>query len=188
TVPANRVAGQDITISYQVTNDGGNPANGSWYDSLYLAPSQTWSAADPLLGTVYQTQDLNTGSSYTGTLTASLPGIAPGSYYVILRTNVLDNLPEATLSNNQSASLTEVSIDALPLTLGTPVSSTLAQGQSTYYKATVAAGQTLQLTLDSGTASAANQLYASLGTMPTLGQFDYHSSQSLEPDPQITIP
>src|SRR5208282_142005 len=61
-------------------------------------------------------------------------------------------------------------------------------GQSTYYKATVAAGQTLQLTLDSGTASAANQLYASLGTMPTLGQFDYHSSQSLEPDPQITIP
>ncbi len=30
TIPANAVAGQDITISYQVTNDGGNPANGSW--------------------------------------------------------------------------------------------------------------------------------------------------------------
>ena len=62
TIPANALAGQDITITYQVTNGGGNPADGSWVDSLYLSPTPTWSVSDPLLGQVDQTQDRRPGA------------------------------------------------------------------------------------------------------------------------------
>ncbi len=147
TIPANALAGQDITVTYQVTNAGGNPADGSWVDSLYLSPTPTWSVSDPLLGSVDQTQDIAPGGSYTGTLTAPVPGVTPGSYYVILRTNILDTLPESTLSNNESASLTQTAIDAPALTLGTPTDGSLNQGQYAYYKVDVSADQTLQIRL-----------------------------------------
>jgi hypothetical protein len=41
TIPPTAVAGENITISYQITNGGGNPANGSWYDALYLSPTSS---------------------------------------------------------------------------------------------------------------------------------------------------
>ena len=36
TVPATALAGQDLTVTYQVSNGGGTLANGSWTDALYL--------------------------------------------------------------------------------------------------------------------------------------------------------
>ncbi len=152
TIPGNAFAGQNMTVTYQVTNEGSNPADGTWYDSLYLSPTPTWSLGDTLLGTVTQTQDLAAnGGTYTGTLTAPVPGVAPGNYYVIVRSNILDTLPETTLSNNLSASLTETTIDAQPLTVGTPTTGNFFQeGQFAYFKVSVAAGQTLQINLVAG--------------------------------------
>ena len=187
TIPANAVVGQDITISYQVTNQSNSPADGTWFDSLYLAPTDTWSASDPLLGRVPEYQDLPAGGSYTGTLTAPLPGITPGSYYVILRTNILDTLPESTLSNNLSASLTATAISAPALTLGAPSSGTLTDAQSAFYQVTVAAGQTLNVSLTSQQSTALNEVYVSYGTMPTRGQFDYRFSDP-GADQEITVP
>jgi hypothetical protein len=187
-IPANAVAGQNIAITYQVTNNGGVPANGSWFDSLYLSPTTTWNVSDPLVGTVSQTQNLAPGGSYTGTLTAPLPGVAPGSYYVILRTNILNSYPEVTQSNNLSASLTQTAIDAPALTLGTPATGTLNQGQAAFYKVVVDANQTLQVSFTSQTTTAANELYLSFGTMPTRAKYDYRYSQPLQADQQITIP
>ena len=189
TIPGNAVPGQNITITYQVTNNGSNAANGSWYDSLYLAPTPTFSVKDPLIGTVYQQQDLAAdGGSYTGTLTAALPAVNAGSYYVIVRTNVLDNFPELTLSNNLSASLTQASVDAPALTLGTPTTGTLGTGQYAYYKVIVTAGQTLQVTFTSQSADSENQMYMSFGAMPTLAQYQFSASQELLSKEQITIP
>ncbi len=188
TIPANGLAGRNISISYQVSNDGATPANGSWDDALYLSPTPTWNISDPLLGEAPQTQNLAPGGNYTGTLTAPLPGVAPGSYYVILRTNILGTFPEPALSNNQSASSTQMAIDAPPLMLGAAANGTLNQGQSAYYKVVVSAGQTLQVGLTSQTAAAYNELYVSFGTMPTRSQYDYRYNQPFQANQQITIP
>jgi RHS repeat-associated protein len=190
TIPASGTAGEDITITYQVNNNGSNAANGSWVDALYLSPTQTFEVTDPLLGHVYQTQDVASGGSYTGTLSAPLPGVAPGSYYVILRTNILDSYPELTLANNLSASLTQTAIDAPALTLGTAATGSLSAGQSAYYKVVVDAGQTLQFALatDQQHQTAANELYVSFGTMPTRSQANYRYSQAFAANQQITIP
>ncbi len=162
TIPANAVPGENITVTYQVTNNGANPANGAWTDSLYLSSTQTWSASDPLLGTVQEDQDLAAGASYTGTLTAPLPGVDPGSYYVIVRTNILDTIPETTLSNNLSASLTQTSIAVPALTLGVPTAGTLGEQQSVYYQVTVGAGQTLEIDFTSQEAGFAQRVVREL--------------------------
>ena len=188
TIPASAVAGENISISYQVTNNGGNPANGSWTDALYLSSTPTWNINDTLLGTVQQTQNLAPGASYSGTFNGTLPGVAPGSYYVILRTNILDSLQEQNLSDNQSASSSQTSIDALALTLGTPTHGTLNETQSAYYKVVVGAGQTLQVGFTSQETTAYNELYVSFGTMPTRSQYDYRYTQPFTANQQITIP
>lgn len=187
-IPSNAVSGEDITIAYQVSNNGGNPANGSWVDSLYLSSTPTFNVSDPLLGHVSQTQDLAPGASYTGTLTAPLPGITPGTYYVILRTNILNSFPELTQANNLSASLTQTSIDVPALTVDTPSTGTLSQGQSAYYKVVVPAGETLDVALTSQSATALNELYVSYGTVPTRAQYDFRYGDPFQPDQQITIP
>jgi hypothetical protein len=187
TIPANAVPGQDITINYQVANNGSNPANGAWTDLLYLSPTQTWSVSDPLLGTVAEDRNLAAGASYTGTLTAPLPAVHPGSYYVILRTNILDTIPETALTNNLSASLTQTSIDVPALTPGTPATGTLGDRQSAFYKATVEAGQTLQIRFTSQAADSLNELYVSYGSMPARGQADLNFG-SFAANQQITVP
>ena len=187
-IPASGLAGQDATVSYQVSNDSSSPANGSWTDAIYLSPTPTYSPNDPLLGTVAEQQDLAPGGSYMGTLTAPLPGVAPGNYYVILRTNILNSLPESTLSNNLSASSTQISIDAPALTLGTPQNGTLAGGQSIYYKVVVPADETLEFTLTSQQQTSANDLYVSYGTMPIAAEYDYTDDQPLAANQQLKVP
>ncbi len=191
-VPANALAGLAITITYKVSNNlqSPNPIDGSWYDSLYLSSTPTWNVSDPLLGTVQQTHDLAPGDSYQGTLTAPLPGVTPGPYYVILRTNILNNIPEITLANNLSASLTQTSIDAPELALGASVNiPQVGANQSVYYKVDqVPAGQTMEIKLVSQDPAASNELYVSYQTMPTRSRYDFRYSRPFETDQEITIP
>jgi RHS repeat-associated protein len=187
TIPANSVVGQNFTISYQVTNQSSGQADGTWYDSLYLSPTPAWAVSDPLLGQVKQTQNLAPGGSYTGTLTVPLPGVTPGTYYVVLRTNILNNFPELTQSNNLSVSLTQSSVAAQSLTLGTAAAGTLADAQSAFYQVAVDAGQTLQINFNSQQPASLNELYVSFAQMPTRGQYDYRFP-SLAANQQITVP
>ena len=94
-----------MTFSYTVTNQGSNDAVGQWTDSLYLSPTTSFVYTDPLLATNVHQGGLAAGQSYTDQVTAPVPGVAPGTYYVILRTDVLNQIPESNLANNVSASL-----------------------------------------------------------------------------------
>jgi hypothetical protein len=188
TIPADAVPGQDMTVSYQVSNAGPAAADGNWYDAIYLSPTPAFSPSDPLLGRVYESRDVATSGSYSDSLTAPLPGVAPGQYYVILRSNITDAIPETTLADNLSASLTQTSLSVPALTLGTPARGSLATGDSAYYQVTVAAGQTLQVSLTDPLSSDANELYLAFGSMPTRSQYDYRYNQPFQANQTITVP
>ncbi|MFO0805191.1 MAG: CARDB domain-containing protein [Gemmataceae bacterium] len=185
--PANASAGQNVSISYQVTNGGGNPVNGVWTDAVYLSTSTTWSPSDRLLGTVTQARNLLPGQSYTGTLTAAVPGLPPGPYHVIVRSNIQNSFPEEDLTNNAGVSTGTIAIDAPSLTLGTSTNGTLVQDRSAYYKVVVPAGQTLRFTIDTAS-NAFNELYVSYGTMPERSRYQYRYGVPFSGDQTVTVP
>jgi len=144
---------------------------------------------DALFGRVGRSGPLNPGSSYTASLIAPLPGVTPGNYHVIIRSDIFNNVPESNEANNLWASLDDVSVDAAVLAVdGAAATGTLANGQAAYYKFTVGAGETLRLRLDSASDTASNELYVRRGTMPTRGQFDFAHSDAFAPDQEVIIP
>jgi hypothetical protein len=191
TAPSTGVAGQTVTVSYTVTNNSSTDAQGQWDDALYLSPTSTWSSTDPVLAIFTHTGGLAAGKSYTATVPVTLPGVLPGSYNIIVRTNIRDAIPETSLSDNQSASQKQVAITVPALTLGTASTASLGQGQSAYYRVTVSAGQALRFSLQTDSANAAtasNELYVSFGAMPTSFQADFRYGKLLAANQSITIP
>ena len=148
TVPPSGVAGQapSPSITWTVTNQGTNPAVGSWYDSVYLSANGTWSVTDPLIDRVQHTGDLAPGASYTASTTAPLPAVVPGNYHVIVRTDILNNVRETDKTNNLLASASTIAMDVpeLPLDVATPA--TIDNNQDLYYRIDTTAGQDVLIT------------------------------------------
>jgi Ca2+-binding RTX toxin-like protein/subtilase family serine protease len=187
TVPVNGVPGQQTSISYTVQNQGANTAKGAWVDSVYLSKDGQWDINDPLFGKVQHKGDVASGASYSETLNAALPGVVPGDYQVIVRSDIRNNIAESNEANNVSASLDKVTTDATLLQLGTPVTGALGQGQAVYYRVDVQEGETLQLNLDSVLDSAFNEIYIRYGEMPSQASFDYGFGQ-IASDQSVIIP
>ncbi|HNN82512.1 MAG TPA: tandem-95 repeat protein, partial [Accumulibacter sp.] len=193
TVPTNGVPGQAADITYRVSNAAGaNAVVGSWKDTLYLSTDTLWDIGDAVIGSVWNTyaaaDPFSGGEEYTQTLHAALPGVDPGEYHVIVRSDILNFVNETSDADNLSASLEAVALDAVVLPLGGSVSGELAYRQAAYYKLEVGAGETVQIRLDSAGSNVANELYVRFGSMPSLGRFDYASREAYDADPVVLIP
>ncbi|MEZ6062667.1 MAG: CARDB domain-containing protein [Planctomycetaceae bacterium] len=188
TLPSDAVPGKDVTVSYTVENQGTNAANGTWTDSLYISADDHWDVTDPLLGRVVVTANVTSGNSYTRDLTAPLPGVVPGDYHVIIRSDILNNIPESDETNNLSASLNTTAVDFEELTLGTASSGSLGTGQSVYYKVDVPAGETLSVLFDSAATDGFSELYVAFDRVPTRSDFDFGGIEPFQPDQRAILP
>jgi len=190
TVPATGVPGSTMSVAYTVRNDGANPADGSWRDSLYLSTDDTWDVQDVLLGSVDVAATVpGHGGSYTRTLDAPAPGVNPGSYRVIVRSDIRNTLPEQSETNNLAASLDSVAFDVAGLDLATTAAGTLAAGASVYYKVVVPAdGQTLRFAFDSLAVGGAAQVFVRYGAMPSPNKFDAASTSPFDAHQTLTAP
>jgi YD repeat-containing protein len=188
--PITASAGQPITVNWQVTDQSSQDATGSWQDSVYLSATPAITSNSILLGSVAQTNGLAAGDSYNASLTATLPALAPGSYYVLVQADSLYQAPDPDRANNILAATTgplDVSVPAL--TVGTPYSDAFtAADQDRYYQVTVPAGGTLVVALTSSASSGATALYVSQGTPPT--PYDYQEAADVanQPNQTVTVP
>lgn len=104
--------GQSYTASFTIENRGSGSASGSWVDELYLSANPTYESTDQVIGTLtYTGPPLAPTASYAAQVSFITPSTPPGSYYVLVRTNVTDTVAEATLSNN---------VLAIPVSVGYP--------------------------------------------------------------------
>jgi subtilase family serine protease len=123
TGPASAGAQALVSLSWTVRNTGTATATGSysggccgdyrWGDAVYLSIDGTLDAADPLIGT-WTAANLATvaaGATYTTTVTMQLPGVAAGSYQLLVKTDHGGRVYETNDGNNVSA--------AVPITIGT---------------------------------------------------------------------
>ena len=188
TVPANGVPGRNASITYTVNNQGDDPALGSWYDSVYISADETWDINDAFFGRIRHVGNVPGGSSYTETLTAPLPGVLPGDYRVIVRSDIRNFIPESDETNNLGASLDQVNIDAQLLELDVPFTDNLGTGQSAFFKIELTGGTTVRIAFDTVSDNAFNELYVRAGAMPTRGQFDFSASQPFVSDQELIFP
>jgi RHS repeat-associated protein len=188
TVEAEGVAGKQAAISYTVENQGENPAEGRWTDSIYLSEDDQWDIGDTLIDRIEVQGSVAPGQAYSRDVTAPLPGVVPGEYHVIVRSDILDRIPEPDETNNLLVSDDTIAIDAQALELGQSVNGSLATGQYAYYRVEVPAGETLRLQLDGAAESANNELYVRYGDMPSRSEFDYSFPNAFAPDQEILIP
>lgn len=93
------VAGQNMQVTYTVSNHGDapTPIGAIWYDTIYLVQNADLRLFDPddqngFLLSVSNLQGLDTGESYTNTVTVTIPPEMVGTYYLF----VLTDQPDAT--------------------------------------------------------------------------------------------
>lgn len=191
TPPATGVPGQPAVLTWVVQNIGSNPANGTWSDAVYLSADDVWDINDVLVDRVSRSGALAASATYTGTSTAVLPGVLPGSYRVIVRADIRNNVLEGNDGNNtgvSGGSSSTIAIDATELALGTPYPSQLATGTQHYYKVYVAADEDLRIVLDSTSTDSSNELFVRYGAVPDRGNYDFLYPSPFSPDQVITVP
>src|SRR5882724_10079056 len=70
-----------VTIAWKVTNQGGSPAGGYFYDGLFLSTNSTLDNAAPAVS-AWDVGPLQPGDSDAGTNTFQLPLGFSGTYYL----------------------------------------------------------------------------------------------------------
>jgi uncharacterized delta-60 repeat protein len=188
TIPDNAVSGYEMALTYVLHNQGTNAAFGPWVDALYLSTDEQWDIGDTLFTRLGQSGFLAAGDSRTHTVSAPAPGVVPGDYRVIIRTDVVNQVPETNEFNNITVSLDRVATQVEELGLGVPASNQLGHRQARYYRVHVTAGEWLVVELNCAAPSAATELYVRYDAIPTRSEFDFRHSSPLQPNQRIVVP
>jgi RHS repeat-associated protein len=190
TAPTSATVGQEITVNWQADDQSSQAITGSWQDSVYLSTTPTITSNSILLGAVAQTSGLGAGDSYSSSLTAALPALAPGFYFVLVQVDSLFQIPDPNRANNTlSASTGQLNVSVPALALGTPTAGSFtAADQNQYYQVTVPVGGSLQVSIASAATSGAVGLYVSQGSLPTPFNFQESAAVANQPDQTATVP
>jgi subtilase family serine protease len=187
-VPASGSPGTPMLIQWVVRNAGSNAAVGQWYDSVYLSADDRWDINDTLIGRFERSGRLEPGASYTGQLNEPLPGVVPGNYYIIVRTDARNTVRETDESNNAGVA-GPVALDVIELQLGVPFSNTLLpNARSHFYKVNVPAGQTLLWSVDSQLENVETELFVRYGQIALRSAYDYRNERPFGADQEAVVP
>jgi len=186
---ATATAGQLITVTWQVTDQGPSNATGSWQDSIYLSPTATITSTSILLGAAPHSGGLNVNGSYNGMFSAPVPALALGSYYVLVQVDSLYQVSDPNRANNILAAASQVTLSLPALVLGSPFNDSFtAADQDRYYQVTVPAGGALTIALQSNASAGATALYISQGTLPTPYNAQDSADVANQPSQTVTVP
>ena len=101
--PVSVAAQQDFAVTWTVKNQAFGDAAGPWKDRVYLSADETLGEGDTLLVDLTVPSGLAAPFSYTQTQSARLPIVAPGVYYLIVKTDAEDAVTELVEEDNTVA-------------------------------------------------------------------------------------
>lgn len=127
-LPTEMGTGQSYILRWKTRNIGQGDAVGNWSDCVYLSTDDQvgndirWICADQL-------RHLRaSGDEYQRVIENALPGIAPGTYYLILRTDADDRLSESNEGNNFAVFGPVVVTQTIPPVIAEIGDETVAEG------------------------------------------------------------
>lgn len=184
-------SGEDMTVSWQVNNIGSHTAQGHIRDAVYLSEDDLWSSDDIMLGYIESSISIPANTSESHQLTAKVPGVTEGNYYVVVKTNIQYALNETSYDNNTAASMSEINVDYPVLDIGGSVACSLDPDQTIYYRIVVGPeyeGQTLSCRLNTNSILCMNKLYLAYNEVPTLSKYDFGAATPMKQDLEVLIP
>ncbi len=110
TVPSSFYAGEKISISYTIKNQGtGTTETGNWYTGIYISNTPDLSDEYKKLTQKKASTTLSTNASYSSSMDVTIPSYYSGNYYIIVMADCNDDLYESSNeSNNLNASLRNI--------------------------------------------------------------------------------
>jgi RHS repeat-associated protein len=174
-VPAMDVPGQGVTVTYNVNNLEDIPTSiDSWYDSIYLSAGTTVTPSSKLIGRVLHNGVVQGLGSYTGTLTAPLPGEIPGAYHILVICDSRGLVPDFNRTQDVGVASDTIGVDIPTLTPNTPMTGTIESGQEEYFQVNLPAGSTVRVTAGFSVASGA-ALFVRYQDVPDPATYDEYA-------------
>ncbi|MER2625129.1 MAG: putative Ig domain-containing protein, partial [Accumulibacter sp.] len=134
-------------------------------------------------------------------LSTPLPPIRDGNWRVIVRPDLFYEVFEGRIAytasglalppgevNNRTSSGATLQVRVPELPVGSLVTSSLSPGEARVYKISVAAGETLRVSLDAAAAEGSNEVYLRYGDLPTGTVFDAAYSNPVAADQEALVP
>lgn len=180
-------------ILYEIYNQGTNPVTGSWIDAFFLSKDMVLDKEDKLIGyhTVTPPEDILPGGKLEQLYFNRLPVVRPDNYYLLVKADVFNYIPETNISNNVSNSMEAVYIDDIAdLENGVPVDSIFRHySRNHYYQLEKPSDKGILLTLNATGTSPITDLYYRTDDIPVAGGiFDYRGNNPLQTDQRIIVP
>ena len=101
--PATATVGQPIAVKWTVLNKGGGPVTTAYFDAVAINTRPVFDGGAALLGTYNIQASVSSNANYTEDADFRVPQLAPGQYYLVVRTDYFFQLPESDHSNNDLA-------------------------------------------------------------------------------------
>lgn len=184
--PANIKAGEDVTISYRITNDGEFTAAGNLHDVIYLSKDDKWDLNDEMVGVVSGNMTIEPGNTVTRSVTGRITNVPEGNYHVIVKTNSTKSIAEKTDENNTTVTKSSCKLAFSTINLGGSTS----VNTSGYYKLEIPSGyegKTVGFYLNHPEDASAG-LYAAYEKVPSTAKHDFAASKLLENQQEVLIP
>jgi RHS repeat-associated protein len=159
--------GQDVTVNYTVQNSGNATTATSWVDSVFLSAGGAIDSSAILLGRVKHNGAVAANGSYTGSLTAAIPAILPGNYFLVVEADSRGLVADANRATTVQATASPVLVTVPTVTLGgAPVTGTMVTGQPVLLAISDPTGEDFNITMPSG-ATGSGTLLVGYEAIPT---------------------
>ncbi|NUM31917.1 MAG: right-handed parallel beta-helix repeat-containing protein [Bacteroidetes bacterium] len=189
--PDSVISGKNINVTYKVKNIGSNPASGYLRDNIYLSVDNKQDASDYKINSELYSISLGTGSENTKNHTLNVSGVPLGDYYVIVSTDVMNNINEISDTNNSSYSSNKLNVNVPILKIGVKEFDTLPDNSKIYYRILIPdelEGETMLITLKADSIKGNNEMYVRFNDIASSSSFDYKHGDPFKGNQEIIIP
>lgn len=189
--PDSAVAGSQVTIKWKVKNIGAYPASGYLKEGVYLSEDTVKDNRDLLLTAMTNRISILPGKESSHEITTTLSSNSARKYYVLVYTDLQNNIFESNDSNNITASAKALKVDVRSLAINATTDTTLQHERPIYYKLQVPDSlvkETLLFKLKSNTTTAVNEMYLRYGSLPTRAVHDYSFSTPFSQNQELLVP
>lgn len=184
--PGRIMAGEPVTISYTLANNGEYSATGMLRDVLYMSEDNHWDKDDVMVGVVTDEIMLEPGNESVRTVTGRITNMPEGRYYLIVRTNSTHVIAETNYDNNMVVQSNASSVEFATLSLGGSVT----VNTSGMYKLPLyggVEGKTIGLYLSTPEDASAG-LYTSCESVPSTARYELAATDLEQTEQEVLIP